>query len=92
MTDEEINELIQDLAEKIEKLSDPEKPLTKKEKNYKSILLLQMETLEKLKEAREKGKSQQEFSLTVTYGLLTSLGEKHPLLIPFIKAKSNIGI
>lgn len=92
MTDEEINELIQDLVEKIEKLSDPEKPLTKKEKNHKNILLLQLETLEKLKEARAKGKSHQEFSLTITYGLLTSLGEKHPFLMTLIKSKSSIGL
>ena len=90
MTDEEINELIQELSEEIDKLSDSEKPLTKKEKNHINMVLLKKETLEKLKEAREQGKSQQEFSLTMTYGLLTALGEKYPFLIPFIKAKSGI--
>ena len=92
MTNEEINELIQELAEEIEKLSDPEKPLTKAEKKHKNMLLLKLETLEKLMEAREKGKSGREYSLTVTYGLLTSLGEKCSFLIPFIKGKSSIGI
>ena len=92
MTNEEINELIQELSEEIDKLSDPEKTLTKKEKRHQNIILMERETLEKLKEAKEKGKSQQEYSLTVTYGLLTSIGEKYPFLIPFIKAKSGIGI
>lgn len=92
MTNEEIEEVIKELSESIDKLSNPEKPLTKKEEGHKSILLLQKETLEKLKVAKEKGDTRQEFSLTVTYGLLTSVGEKYPFLMMLIKAKSGIGI
>jgi len=92
MTNEEINELIQELSEEIDKWSVSEKELTKKEKNHITFLLLKKETLEKIKEAREQGKAQREYSLTVTYGLLTSLGEKYSFLIPFIKSKSSIGI
>jgi len=90
MTDEEITKLIQELSEELGKLSDSEKPLSKEEKNHINTLLLKKETLEKIKEAREKGRSYQEFSLTMTYGLLTSIGEKHPFLTMFIKSKSGI--
>ena len=90
MTDEEITKLIQELSEELDKLSDSEKPLSKEEKNHINTLLLRKETLQKIKEARKKGKSYQEFSLTMTYGLLTSIGEKHPFLATFIKSKSGI--
>ena len=92
MTNEEIQDTIQDLSRELEELSDSEKELTKQEKRHKTIVELRKETLEKLMEAREKGKSQQEFSLTMTYGLLSSVGEKYPFLVPFLKAKGGIGI
>ena len=45
MTDEQLEELIQEVSEKIDKLSNSEKPLTKEERNRKQVLLLQRETL-----------------------------------------------
>ena len=92
MTDEEINELIKEQSQEIEKWSVSEKELSKQEKRHINLLLLKKETLEKIKTAREKGRNHQEFSLTINYGLLTSVGEKYPFLVPFIKSKSSIGI
>lgn len=90
MTDEEINELIKEQSKEIEQWSISERELSNQDKRHINILLLKKETLEKLKAAREKGRSHQEFSLTITYGLLTSIGEKYPFLIPFIKSKSSL--
>ena len=81
MTDEELQQTIKTLAESIDKLSDPDKHLTRKEKRRRHILLLEKETLQGITEAREKHDAIDERNLTITYGLLTSLGEKHPFLM-----------
>ena len=86
MTDEQLQKLIQDVSESLDQLSDPDKSLTKEERNRKQILLLKQETLCKIKEAREKNQKDQEILHTANYGLLTSLGEKHPYLMHLIKS------
>jgi hypothetical protein len=90
MTDEEINELIKEQSKEIEQWSISKGELSNQDKRHINILLLKKETLEKLKAAREKGRYHQEFSLTITYGLLSSIGEKYPFLIPLIKSKSSL--
>ena len=87
MTDEELQQTIQELSEGIDKLSDPDKPLTKEESRRQQILLLRKETLQKIKEAREKRNVTQEMAHAVTYALLTSLGEKHPYLMYLLQSK-----
>ena len=86
MTDEELQQTIQALSESIDELSDPEKPLTKQEQRRKQVLSLRKDILQKIKEAREKNEHQ-ELSYTISYGLLTALGEKHPLIMHLIKGK-----
>ena len=55
MTDEELEGLIKETSEQLESLpDDPEKPLTKEEKNRKIVLRLQLETLNRLKEGQKK--------------------------------------
>jgi len=87
MTDKELQRAIQKVSRSLNKLSNSEKPLTKAEKRHRQILSLQKETLQKIKEARAKNDFSQENDLTVTYGLLTSLGEKHPFLMGFLQSK-----
>ncbi len=86
MTDEELQQTIQSLSESIDKLSDPEEPLTKQEQRRKQVLSLRKDILQKIKEGREKN-DHQELSYTITYGLLTALGEKHPFLMQLIRGK-----
>ena len=92
MNDEELQQKIQEVSESIDKLSDPDKPLTKKEENHKRVLLLMKETLEKIKTAREKGDKEQEMANIMNYGLLATYGEKHPILTHLmrIKLRSNL--
>ena len=72
MTNEELEALIQETTEKLERLSaDTEKPLTKKERNQKVLLRLQSEALKKIKAAKEKGSVQQEARAGMDYALLT---------------------
>ena len=87
MTDEELQQTMQELGESIDKLSDSDKPLTKEESRRRQLLLLRKETLQKIKEAREKNNANQEMTHTITYSLLTSLGEKHPFLMYFLQSK-----
>ena len=90
MTDEELEALIQETTEQIDKLSDdPEKPLTKQEKNRKLVLQLQREALKKMKTAKEKGNLQQEVRAGMDYALLTKYGEKHPFWMSFLKSQSG---
>ena len=87
MTDEELQQTIQEVSESLDKLSDPDKPLTKGETRRRQILLYKKEILQKIKVAREKNNVSQEMAHTVTYGLLTSLGEKHPYLMYLLQSK-----
>ena len=89
MTDEELETLVKEVSESIGKLSDPEKPLTKEEKNHKQVLILQRETLKSIREAKKKGNWQQEIKAGIDYALLTSYGEKHPFLMYYIKSQSG---
>ena len=91
MTDEELVQTIQELSGEIDKLSETEKTLTKEEERQKYILELKKETLEKIQEAREKNNLNQEYSHTVTYGLLNTFGDKHPFLMHLIKSRFRIG-
>jgi len=87
MTDKELQRAIQAVSRSLDKLTNSEKPLTKKEKRHSQILSLQKETLQKIKEARAKNDFMEERDLTVTYALLTSMGEKHPFLMGFLQTK-----
>ena len=87
MTDKELKQTIQGLTKSIDKLTNSAKPLTGIEKRHKQILFLRKEILQQIKEARAKNDFNQENDLTITYGLLTSLGEKHPYLIGLLRSK-----
>ncbi len=77
------------MCESIDRLSDPDKPLTKEEKIRKQVLLLQRQALKGIKAAREKGNVQQEIIAGIDYALLTEYGEKHPFLMRFIKSQTT---
>ncbi len=88
MTNEELVELMKEVSEEMAKLpDDSEKPLTKQEKNRRLVLRLRMETLNRIKEAKEKANLSQEIKAGTDYVLLTKYGEKHPFLMNFIRAQ-----
>ena len=88
MTDAELQKLIQDVCESIDSLPKSDKPLSKEERKRREVLLLKKEVLGKIKEAREKNEKDNELYNTMVYGLLISVGEKHPYLASLLK--SNI--
>jgi len=92
MTDEQLQQELQKVSESLDKLSASEDSLTKQEKRRQYILLLRKETLQKIKQAQEKGDKHREFTNLAMYGLLTSLGEKHPFLMHLVKSKFSTHI
>ena len=85
----ELGKMTEDLmwvGESIDNLPKSDKSLSKEERRRKEILLLKKEILDKIKDAREKNEKGQELHHTMVYGLLTSLGEKHPYLMALIQS------
>ncbi len=87
MTDEELEQEIQNLNEAIVKLSKSDDPLTKQEKRRKYVLPLQKEILQRMKKAKEKKDRSQELKCNMDYALLEEFGEKHPLLLHLARIK-----
>ena len=84
MTDEELDRVLQQVAEEIGRLSDDEKELTKQESSRRHLLLSQQEVLKKMQLAREKKDSSTEMQLGIIYGILTSWVAKYPLLLQLV--------
>ena len=88
MTDEELEKLIKETSEQIDQLpDDPEKPLSKKERNHKVWLQLKLQALQKIQVTKEKGNLFQESKACMDYALLVEYGEKHPFLMNFLKSQ-----
>ncbi len=88
MTDEELENLTQELSGQIEQLSDdPEKPLVRKERKHKLVLQARRQALDRVKEARGKGDLNQEIKANIDYTLLTDYGEKNIFLYNFMKSR-----
>jgi len=87
MTDEELAELIKEKLDELERLSDPERTLDKKEKKRKLVLEVQVKTLERIKEAKAKGNLRQEMKAGIDYAVLEKYGEKSFFLVNFIRSQ-----
>ena len=87
MTDEELEQEILDMSEAMDKLSKSDDPLTKQEKRRKFILPLKRDTLQRMKQAKEKKDRNQELKCNMDYALLEEFGEKHPLLLHLARIK-----
>jgi hypothetical protein len=90
MTDEQILQEIQSLSQSLDKLANATEPLTREEKRRHQILLLQKQALEKIQKARQQNNASREVTGTIEYGLLTSFGEKHPILMNFVRSKMGL--
>ena len=91
MTDEQLQEAIREVGESLNNLPKSEESLSKEDRKRGYVLLLKKDVLDKIKEAREKNDKSQELYNTMVYGLLTSVGEKHPYLIGLLKSNLRWG-
>ena len=88
MKDEELEELIREVSEQLGKLTArPEKSLSKEERKRKYLLQARSAALDRIKKAKEKGSMNQEVKACLDYALLTEYGEKHPLLMNYLKSQ-----
>jgi hypothetical protein len=87
VTDEELQNAIEEMDRDIKVLDALEKPLSREDKKRQRLLMMKKDALEKIKEAREKGRPDQETHHSATYGILCTYGEKHPLLMHIMKMK-----
>lgn len=92
MTDEELKQTIEELDENLGAFPESEDSLTREEKRRKQVMLLKKETLKKIQEARAKNNINQEMRHAVNYGLLSSLGDKHPIWMYLLSSKFRSGI
>ena len=88
MTDEELQKALQEVSESLDNLPESSKSETER---HRRLLLLKKETLQKIKEAREKGNKEQELNNTVYYSLLNTWGEKHPYLVSLMMSRFRFG-
>ena len=80
--------LIKGVSEELEQLNaEPEKSLSKKDRRRKILLEAKGAVLEKIKQAKEKGSLNQEVKACLDYAMLNEYGEKHPLLMNFMKSQ-----
>ena len=86
MTDKELQEAIQEVTDSINNLPKANKPLSKEERQYREALLLKKEILDRIKVAKEKGRTDDELYNSVFYGMLTSWIGKHPYLMSLVQS------
>ncbi len=86
MTNEELEQEVREVNEGLKGLPESDKPLSKEDMRHKQVLLLKKDTLEKIKDAREKNQASEELHYAMFYGVLTSWGEKHPYLASLASA------
>jgi len=92
MTDEELQQTIEEISESIKNFSEAKKPLPKEEARRRQVLLIRKQILERIKEAREKNRKDDEMYNMAVYGLLSSWGEKHPYLASLVRSNMRWGM
>jgi len=91
VNEDELETLIREVSEQLGQLTArPEKSLSREERKRKVLLQARGAALDRIKQAKEKGSLNQEVRACLDYALLTEYGEKHPLLMNFMK--SQIGL
>ncbi|HJX11950.1 MAG TPA: hypothetical protein VJ377_00310, partial [Dehalococcoidales bacterium] len=88
MNNEELARLMTEISEGLTQLpDDPKKPLNKEQRKQKYLLQAKGQALQRIKDAREKGSQNQEIRASMDYSLLVEYGDKHPLLMNFMKSQ-----
>lgn len=87
MTDEELENSIREVTRGLDEMAGLERPLNKDEARKRQMLLMERNTLRRIKEAREKNDINTEHANLANYGLLKSWGAKHPFLAFLLQAK-----
>ena len=89
MKDEELEKAILELSQTIESLPESKVPLSRQEQRRRELLMARKEILGRIKAAKQKSQENEALYGSMVYGLLTSYGEKHPLLMYLANLKLN---
>ena len=81
MTDEELKEKLQEVSADIDKLSNLDRPLTKEEERDRARLKYRNYVLDRIREAKEKHRRDDEVFNSTVYEMLVSWGERRPILM-----------
>lgn len=95
MTDEQLAQALKEVDDNLNRLANPDKPLTKEEQGFRGKLLMRKNILTQIREAKVSNNKSAELYNTMIYDMLVSWGEKHPFLMflaaNLLKAKAGIG-
>lgn len=87
MTDEELENLTQEVSGQLEQLSgDPEKPPGKAEKKHRLVLEARHRALDRIKTAKEKGSVDREAKACMEYAVITEYAERNPIIFAIVRA------
>ncbi|MFC1915458.1 hypothetical protein ACFLW4_02035 [Chloroflexota bacterium] len=89
-TDEELQQVLQEVSDGLNKLSSSDKQLTEEEKRLRGRLLRRKGILNSIKEAKEKNHKSEELYQYSVYGLLVPWGERHPFLMYLVSVLLRI--
>lgn len=81
MSDELLEQTLQEVTENIDKMSKSDESLTRKEKRHYGNLLRRKQVLSQIKTAKENKHKDAELYHTMLYDLMLTIGEKHPILM-----------
>jgi hypothetical protein len=93
MTDEDLEKEIQEVRRSIVSLAKPEGPLTREETRYRETLASKKVVLDRIKEAKEKNRSNDEIYNNLVYSFLKSdWPQKHPFLASIVLRNFRWGL
>ena len=84
MTDKQLQRVLKEVSADIDKLSNPDRPLTKEEERYRAKLSKRKYVLDRIKQAREKNRKEDEIYNSAVYEMLVPWGERHPFLMGIV--------
>ena len=84
MTDKELQRVSKEVSADIDKLANLDRPLTKEEGRYRAKLSKRKYVLDRIKQAREKNRKEDEIYNSAVYELLVPWGERHPFLMGIV--------
>ncbi|MFC1993003.1 hypothetical protein ACFLV3_04255 [Chloroflexota bacterium] len=90
MTDEELEREIQKLDENIKRLTNSKEPLSKVENRRKYAFMMMKDTLKRVKEARAKNRTHQEYQGLAMYALLDEWKDRHPILLQMARVRMGL--
>ena len=89
MTEEELEEQLKKTAARIAELTEQEQPLTKQQRNFRHMLRLQENALQRIKDARARHDQQTEIRAGIDFAVYRQYEKRHPFIVYLAKARTR---